>query len=135
MGWEIGYDEFRERFVGYGVPAYCEHPDCGEEINRGLAFVCGGEPYGGVRGCGLFFCYKHLIIHARLPQLCERCNKRKSPFEKKHEHPDWVKHILTDESWKEWRETHKEEVLNFVLTYCQSGTTRLCPIERMDGLE
>ena len=50
MGWSIGYDSNWDRDIGYGVPAYCDHPDCNEEIDRGLSYVCGGEPYGGDRG-------------------------------------------------------------------------------------
>jgi hypothetical protein len=46
MSWAIGYDGRWKRDIGYGVPAYCDHPGCNEEIDRGLAHVCGGEPYG-----------------------------------------------------------------------------------------
>lgn len=53
MSWAIGYDENWKRDVGYGVPAICDHPGCNEKIDRGLAFVCGGEPMGGEKGCGL----------------------------------------------------------------------------------
>lgn len=54
MGWSIGYDSKWKRDIGYGVPAWCDHPGCIEEIYRGLSHVCGGEPYGGERGCGLY---------------------------------------------------------------------------------
>ena len=101
MGWSIGYDSKWKRDIGYGVPAYCDHPECDEKIDRGLAFVCGGEPYGGERGCGLYFCGKHLPLSGR--QLCERCQKNKPSFTPKPEHPTWIKHKLTDPSWKEWR--------------------------------
>ncbi len=53
MGWSIGSDGDRD--IGYGVPAECDHPDCTAEIDRGLSYVCGGDPYGGEYGCGLFF--------------------------------------------------------------------------------
>lgn len=26
------------------------------------------------------------------------------PYKPKPEHPDWIKHLLTDDSWEEWRE-------------------------------
>ena len=103
MGWSIGYDDRWQRDIGYGVPAWCDHPDCNERIDRGLSYVCGGEPYGGERGCGLYFCERHLLIHARLPQLCERCSKRRNPFKPKPEHSEWVHHKATDPSWEEWR--------------------------------
>lgn len=110
MGYSVGYDENWKRFVGYGVPAYCDHPGCNEEIDRGFAYICGGDFYGGDRGCGLFFCGEHLIMHRRLPQLCERCSARKKPFSPKPEHPDWINHILTDDSWEKWRKENKEYV-------------------------
>lgn len=50
MGWSIGYDNNWKRDIGYGVPATCDHPDCNEEIDRGLAYVCGNEPRGGEDG-------------------------------------------------------------------------------------
>jgi hypothetical protein len=107
MGWSIGYDSNWERDIGYGVQAYCDHPDCDEEIDRGLAYVCGGEPYGGERGCGLYFCGKHLNYQSR----CERCSpRRKKPFEAKEDHRDWIKWKLEDESWKEWREANQDKV-------------------------
>ena len=83
MGWSLDFDTNWCRDIGYGVPAYCDYPDCGDEINRGLSFVCGGEPHGGERGCGLYFCSKHLHLYVKLPQLCERCApRRRSPFER-----------------------------------------------------
>ena len=115
MGWSIGYDEKWKRDIGYGVPAYCDHPGCKEEIDRGLGYVCGGEPYGGDHGCGLFFCGKHLFLHmfkdGKTRFVCPRCDSHKPPY--KHllpDHPDWIKHKLTHESWAEWREENPEEV-------------------------
>jgi hypothetical protein len=111
MGWSLGYDTKWERDIGYGVPAFCDHPDCNEEIDRGLSYICGGDPYGGDRGCGLYFCSKHLHLYARLPQLCERCApKIKNPFPAKQDHPKWIKWKLTDRSWAKWRKENKEEV-------------------------
>jgi len=59
VGWSIGFDQRWRRDVGYGVPATCDYPGCERSIDRGLAFVCGGRPYGGAFGCGLFFCSDH----------------------------------------------------------------------------
>lgn len=73
MGWAVGYDEHWKRDVGYGVPAFCDHPDCSAEIDRGLAYVCGQYPFGGEDGCGLHFCPTHLLFPG---QLCERCFTR-----------------------------------------------------------
>jgi hypothetical protein len=98
MGWSIGFDDKWQRDVGYGVPAVCDFPGCDEAINRGLGYVCGGEPYGGDRGCGLFFCSKHCGV------LCERCTKGLEPFEPKPDTKEWIKWKLTDPSWKNWRD-------------------------------
>ncbi len=115
MGWALGYDHNWGRDIGYGVPAYCDHPDCNEEIDRGLAYVCGSEPYGGERGCGLYFCPKHLLIHQTrqgFKGLCERCApRRKKPFAPKPDHPEWIKHKLTDPSWEQWRKENPGEVV------------------------
>jgi hypothetical protein len=114
MGWSLGYDSNWGRDIGYGVPAYCDHPDCHEVIDRGLAHVCGSEPYGGERGCGLYFCPQHLgmTLHRRMPgHLCERCYPRiKKPFSAKPDHPTWMAFKLIDDSWADWRKENPEEV-------------------------
>jgi len=110
VGWAVGYDENWKRDVGYGVPAICDHPGCGEEINRGLGYVCGDQPFGGEHGCGLFFCSKHR--HHRLvdpddddgdvAMFCERCPGGE-PFEPTPDTDEWTHHKMTDPSWAEWR--------------------------------
>ncbi len=114
MGWSIGYDEHWKRDIGYGVPAYCDFPGCSEEIDRGLSYVCcGQEPYGGI-GCGLYFCGKHHQHFLRDEMgACSRCSNYRKPFTPKPDHPDWIKHKLTDESWAEWRK--ENPVLNLGL--------------------
>jgi hypothetical protein len=105
MGWAIGWDRKWKRDIGYGVPAYCDHPGCSEEIDRGLSYVCGSEPYGGEHGCGLHFCARHLFFdgESRWCQLCWRCLRKRPPFEPKPDHPEWVQFKMTDPSWAEWR--------------------------------
>lgn len=114
MGWSIGWDTNWNRDIGYGVPAYCDHPDCNEEIDRGLSYVCGSEPHGGDRGCGLYFCSSHLLMpcSSRLPgQLCQRCYPRAKPsFAAKPDHPEWLSWKLSDSSWKRWRKENPKEV-------------------------
>jgi len=110
MGWSLGYDSNWGRDIGYGVPAICDHPGCNETIDRGLAHVCGGEPYGGDRGCGLYFCGNHLFLSLRRPQLCERCERRRKPFLAKPDHPDWIEWKLMHESWAQWRAENPGEV-------------------------
>jgi len=107
MGWSIGYDSSWKRDIGYGVPAVCDHPGCNNEINRGLSYVCGGEPYGGDHGCGLYFCYDHLFMAS---DQCERCLENQPPFDAKPDIPEWINWKLTDESWQQWRDENQEEV-------------------------
>lgn len=102
MGWAIGYDPSWDRDVGYGVPAPCDQPDCMEEIDRGLAHVCGGDPYGGEHGCGLYFCGEHLLFGEPAPQ-CVRCANGQDPFTPKPDIREWICWKLADESWSRWR--------------------------------
>ena|ERR1041385_8576378 len=106
MGWSLGWDTTWNRDIGYGVPAYCDHPKCNAEIDRGLAYVCcGQEPYGG-RGCGLFFCGEHADLDGR----CPRCRNGKPPYKHpKPDHPRWLEWKLTDASWQKWRDECPEE--------------------------
>jgi hypothetical protein len=107
MGWSVGYDDTRDRDIGYGVPAICDHPKCNARIDRGLAYVCcNQEPYGG-DGCGLFFCYEHVDFEHR----CPRCRNRKPPYQQwKPDVRELIQHKLTDESWGKWREENPSEV-------------------------
>ena len=103
MGWAIGYDGYWKRDIGYGVPAICDHPDCNNPIDRGLAYVCGGEPYGG-DGCGLYFCHEHLPYRTEgMTQCCEQCFNAQDPFEPKPDTKEWVNWKLTDPSWSQWK--------------------------------
>lgn len=123
MGWSIGFDTSWDRDIGYGVPAYCDHPKCNEDIDRGLAHVCGGEPYGGDHGCGLYFCPKHLVYserHGEWFQACARCavpedegGQQQPPFEPKSEHPRWMRHVIRDASWAQWRSENPAKVAAF----------------------
>lgn len=115
MGWSIG--EHNGRDIGYGVPAKCDHPGCDEDIHRGLAYVCGGEPYGGDFGCGLFFCEKHLYISGRRKKfkpLCIRCSAGRPPFDPTPDTDEWVKHKLIHESWAHWRLENAAEVADMM---------------------
>ena len=103
MSWAIGFDSNWQRDIGYGVPALCDHPGCNALIDRGLAHVCGGEPYGGDEGCGLYFCGHHLFMGKDKPQQCARCYAGKEPFEPKRDAAEWTRFKMTDPSWAEWR--------------------------------
>lgn len=113
MGWSIGYDDKWKRDIGYGVPATCDHPGCGAEIDRGLSYVCGGEAYGGDKGCGLYFCSKHLYVsvtHNPDPQMCSQCCDGEEPCEPTPDVAEWIEWKLTDDSWKQWRHDNPKEV-------------------------
>jgi hypothetical protein len=114
MSWSIGYDENWKRDIGYGVPATCDHPGCAEEINRGLSYVCGGDPYGGEHGCGLFFCTKHRMYagdRRENASLCTRCYWGKgATYTPSPDVSEWISHKLTHESWQRWRDENPEEV-------------------------
>lgn len=115
MGWSLGYDSHWERDIGYGVPAICDFPGCNEKIDRGLAYVCGSEPYGGDRGCGLYFCSKHRESHHRLKaDLCPRCERLRPPYKPKPEIKEWIIFKLTDVSWGAWRWENPEKVIDML---------------------
>ena len=114
MGWSIAFDGNWNRDIGYGVPAICDHPGCGKDIDRGLGYVCGDQPRGGSQGCGLFFCGDHMgYRNARgygPVQNCKRCMTYRPPFKPTPDTAEWIEHKLTDESWAEWRAENPEEV-------------------------
>lgn len=120
MSWAVGYDSTWGRDIGYGVPAVCDHPKCNAQIDRGLSYVCGGEPYGGKKGCGLFFCNKHLVGYG--PQRCPRCAAYKPPYA--HPKPDtreWANWKLTDPSWAQWRKENQTEAKRLRAYYCRAS--------------
>lgn len=108
MGWSVGWDSTWNRDIGYGVPALCDHPKCTARIDRGLAYVCcGQEPYGGDKGCGLFFCYEH----QRYDGKCPRCVKSKPAYRNiKPDVREWIEHKLNDPSWAKWRKDNPVDV-------------------------
>lgn len=115
MSWAVGWDSNWYRDIGYGVTAYCDHPECDDEIDRGLGYVCGGEPYGGEQGCGLYFCNRHLgyveLDDGELfGQICDRCIEGEPPFPPKPDHPEWLTHKLTHSSWRQWRDENPAQV-------------------------
>lgn len=125
----MGYQVYKvgKRWGGYGVPTVCEYPDCNEEIDRGMSFACGGEPFSEY-GCDRYFCGKHRIYtyfdpeeedgrchheedcECETREVCERCAKGEESFPYKPETKEWIEHLLTDESWQEWRNNNPDEV-------------------------
>ena len=112
MSWAVG--SIDGRWIGYGVPAECDHPKCDEAIDRGLAYRCGDL---GDEGCDLFFCGEHLaaFVEDEDPNgggvwVCERCAGDEPPFDPKPDTREWIDHVLTDESWQQWREDNPDRV-------------------------
>lgn len=109
MSWAVGEDLPRQRHIGYGVPATCDHPDCRAHINRGLDYACGGGIVGEVDNCGLFFCPDHLQADDTVESIawvCEQCAQGLAPFDPSPDTPEWARHVLTDDSWGEWRDQY-----------------------------
>lgn len=97
MSWAVGWDSDHDRWMGYGVPAYCD-AGCGTEIDRGLDWRCScGQPDSPLDGPTLFVCSNH---------TCADVDEDNLP----PEHPDWIRHLLSDESWAQWRSENPERV-------------------------
>jgi len=120
MSWSIGFDKKWNRDIGYGVPAYCDHPECSKEIDRGLSYVCANQEPRGGEGCGLYFCEEHKgffkeavtqddeELEPLISDCCLRCREGKEPFTPKPEHPEWIAWKQTDPSWAEWRREQRK---------------------------
>lgn len=103
MSWAVGYNTRWQRDIGYGVPSWCDHPGCYEEIDRGLSYICGGLDYAE-NGCGLAFCPKHHFLADNGDGfVCERCLAGKPSFQPSLDTDEWIEHKMTDPSWEEWR--------------------------------
>ena len=143
MGYQVYEDPANPwRWAGYGVPAECDWPGCGAEIDRGVAYRCeehgryelrlDGEPIEHSRfesepdaeevwiseeGCGLHFCAQH---------LCK--THHHEGITPKGESEEWIRHILTDESWEEWRNETPDKVNAYKdVLEGEQGMSRLKP--------
>lgn len=67
MGWMYCGEDSKGRKIGYGIVATCDFPGCNEQIDRGLAYACGGmhgdEGQNGEPCCDGYFCGEHLYNH------------------------------------------------------------------------
>lgn len=61
MGWANCGEDSKGRPIGYAHAATCDHDGCDEQINRGLAFACGGMHGEFDAACDGYFCEKHRI--------------------------------------------------------------------------
>lgn len=108
MGYAVGFSG--DRWIGYGVPAECDQPDCSELIDRGMAYACSNlwvydsEGYEVEADCSLYFCERHRYSHS------DPGHENLVP---KDEYPGWMLFQLTDESWAAWREENPHQVARY----------------------
>jgi hypothetical protein len=100
MGYQVYWSN--GRWQGYGVPAYCDHKGCGNEIDRGLGYQHPNDDDGMTPS--VFVCAGHQ--DTPIDQI---------PVDYKREHPEWLSHILTDDSWMKWRSENKGIVEEYKL--------------------
>ncbi len=80
MGWGNCGTDSEDRPIGYNFEATCDHPGCDEEIDRGLAYVCGDMHGGDEYSCEKYFCEKHRSCGVETDQghlimVCAECEK------------------------------------------------------------
>lgn len=88
----MGYSVYwaNERWQGYGVTAPCDFIGCNEEIHRGLGWQIIEDEDNEVPN--FFGCNKH-----------DYQPLKKFEINLEKESKEWLNHVLTDDSWKEWR--------------------------------
>jgi len=59
MGWGDCGKDSNGRPIGYVFDATCDHPDCMEQIDRGLTYVCGDMHGDDEYSCEKYFCDTH----------------------------------------------------------------------------
>ena len=85
MGWsDCGTDE-DGRPIGYAHEAKCDHPGCDNDIDRGLAYACGGmHGHNSWFSCDKYFCGEHLMMADTDPgemlNLCPSCHRKAEAF-------------------------------------------------------
>lgn len=95
MGWSIGWSRKHKRWIGYGVPCICEHPECNASIDRGMDYLC--------PKCRLAFCGEHGGSGGK----CPNCEDKGEIYPVKPESTEWLKHLRSDDSWAGWRASAK----------------------------
>lgn len=110
MGWAVCWCSEWKRDVGYGVPAYCDYPGCTEEIDRGLGYACTENHYGmNDESCGRYYCSTHECAEWN-EETEERICGHDDDNHISEDHPRWIHHKLTDETWGPWRDENPEWV-------------------------
>ena len=102
MGWAVGWDFDHGRHRGYGVPAYCDAKGCSVEIDRGLGYVC-----------ECWRCYDEEDDLSVTTFVCGEHTCADVDWADVPEHPTWLEHVLTDDSWEQWRTENPARVLAY----------------------
>lgn len=77
MGWANCGTDSTGRPIGYNHKATCDHPGCTVEIDRGLAYACGGSHGEDENSCERYFCSAHLFWDFKSKKfVCSECWKR-----------------------------------------------------------
>lgn len=122
-----------ERWAGYGVPAVCDVAGCEVKIDRGMGYRCEeyttytyydaeGNPCNDAddwaeecemqeQGCGLHFCEHHL----------EHGSGHREDVVPKPDTQEWVRFILSDESWADWRDENSYRVAAYEAALPEEG--------------
>lgn len=135
MSWAIGFSKNQNRDVGYSVSAICDHPGCAVEIDRGLGYIC-CENINHNATCGAFYCAEHRENYVYGDEVedmdedelealgidpnesavqdaiddCEIVRCKHEPIEPGKESAAWLKHVLKDPSWEQWRQENPAQV-------------------------
>ena len=78
MGWSDCGTDSKGRPIGYVYPATCDHPECNEEIHRGLAYACGGMHGEDELSCEGYFREQHrtvVLVEGDYKSLCHQCDQ------------------------------------------------------------
>lgn len=77
MSWADSGHDSKGRAIGYACAAVCDSPGCGNPIDRGLAYACGGSHGEDEYSCGGYYCDEHVFNAVPAPglriRLCEAC--------------------------------------------------------------
>lgn len=97
MGWADCGTDSKGRPIGYGHIATCDFPGCEAEIDRGIAYACGGMHGEESHSCEGYFCTRHLNVFVEVDgqeyNVCHSCRNYMQAS------PDWVE----DEEEGVWR--------------------------------
>lgn len=99
MGYQVYWNSDNQRWQGYGVPAECDYIECYEPIDRGMGWQCESSKCR----CEMFYCVNH--HHMKHDDFA---------IEPKGETEEWIRHILKDPSWKEFRKDKPEIVQHYM---------------------